>query len=241
MDIGEIISDAFKYPSAAWTKMVILGVILIIPIVNFIGLGYLFRILKATFAGIDEVPDFDDVGDMFIDGLKIFIVGIIYAIPLIIISAIIGAILGITGQAAAINAGTYTGFDVFGLVATYAVYIIVAIIIGLVEYMAIANMALYDGDLGAAFKFSEVLERIAMIGWGKYIVWYIIMVLLALVAAVISIIVGVFTFGIGFILVILIIYPFFAMFAARSLALLFASSEEGKEEPSEIPEKPAGE
>ena len=58
MDIGEIISDSIKYPSAGWTKVVILGVILIIPIVNFIGLGYLFRIIKATFAGIDELPDF---------------------------------------------------------------------------------------------------------------------------------------------------------------------------------------
>jgi hypothetical protein len=232
MEIGEIISNAIKYPSAAWTKVLILGVILIIPIVNFIGVGYLFRIIKATFAGIDELPDFDEVGELFIDGLKIFVVGIVYAIPVYIIAAIVGFLLSISPAA---TTGTFTGFDIFTFAVGYSVYIIIAIIIGLIEYMAIANMALYEGELGAAFKFSEVLDRIAMIGWGKYLGWYIIMVLLGLVAAVIAgltIIVIV-----GFILVPLIILPYFSMFGARSLALLFASSEEG--EPAPTPEEPA--
>ena len=41
MDVGEIISDAIRYPSSDWKKIIILGVILIIPIVDFIGLGYI--------------------------------------------------------------------------------------------------------------------------------------------------------------------------------------------------------
>jgi hypothetical protein len=87
-------------------------------------------------------------------------------------------------------------------------------------------MALYEGELGAAFKFSEVMDRIAMIGWGKYIVWYIIMVLLGVVAYGIAFGISFNTFGIGIIVRILLIYPYFAMFGARSLALLFASSED---------------
>jgi hypothetical protein len=89
MDFGEIISDALKYPSTGWSKVVILGIILIIPIVNFIGLGYLLRVMKATFSGIDELPDFDDAGDLFIDGLKIIVIGLICAIPFIVIYGII--------------------------------------------------------------------------------------------------------------------------------------------------------
>ena len=221
MEIGEIISDSIKFPSAGWSKVVILGIILIIPIVNFIGIGYLFRIIKATFAGIDETPDFDEVGELFIDGLKIFIVGIVYFIPVAIIGIIIGALLSLSP---ATTTGTFTGFDMFSFALGYSIYIIVAIIVGLIEVMAIANMALYEGELGAAFKFSEVMDRIAMIGWGKYLGWYIIMVLLGLVAAAIA---GVtMMIIIGFILTPLIIYPYFAMFGARSLALLFASSED---------------
>jgi hypothetical protein len=226
MEIGDIISDSIKYPSAAWTKVVILGVILIIPIVNFIGLGYLFRIIKATFAGIDELPDFDEVGELFIDGIKIFIVGLIYAIPVFIIAAILGALLSF-GNQSALSTGDFTGFQYFTIITGYTIYFIVAIIIGLVEYMAIANMALYEGELGAAFKFSEVLDRISMIGWGKYIGWYIIMVLLALVAGAVSVLTMIII--IGFILAPLIIFPYFSMFGARSLALLFASSEDTTE------------
>jgi hypothetical protein len=227
MEIGEIISDAIKYPSAGWAKILILGVILIIPIVNFIGLGYVFRIIKATFAGIDELPDFDEVGELFIDGLKIFLVSIIYAIPVFIIGFIVSLILSFGYQATS----TFTSFDMFAIFAGSLVYVIIAIIVGLIELMAIANMALYEGDLGAAFKFSEIMDRIAMIGWGKYVGWYIIMVLLGLVAYAIAFGISFITFGIGIILAILIIYPYFAMFGGRSLALLFASSEESIEEP----------
>ena len=223
MEIGEIISDAIKFPSQKWSKVVILGIILIIPIVNFIGAGYLFRILKATLAGIDELPDFDEVGELFIDGLKILVVGIVYAIPVVIIGAIVSIILGLGAQAT-----TVSSFDMFAIVAGSLVYVIIAIIIGLIESIAIANMALYEGDLGAAFKFSEIMERISLIGWGKYIVWYIIMVLLGAVVYAVAAGITIVTFGIGIIVAILVIYPYFSIFGARSLALLFASSEEGE-------------
>jgi hypothetical protein len=237
MEIGEIINDALKYPTSNWTKVFILGVIfvasfLIIPI--FLAIGYLFRIIKATFAGIDELPDFDDLGDMFVDGLKVFVVGVAYAIPLIIISAIISAIFGISYNSA-VNLGTFTGFNVFALATAYIIYFVIAIFIGLIEYMAIANMALYDGELGAAFKFDEILNRIARIGWSKYIIWYIVMVVLGFIAALISGLLLVILIGI--ILVPLIILPFFGMFAARSLALIFASSEETPKASTE-PEEP---
>lgn len=221
MEIGEIVSDAIKYPSQKWTTVLLLGVILIIPIVNFIGQGYLLRVIKATFAGIDDIPGFDNAGELFIDGLKILIVGIVYAIPVIIIAAIIGAVFSLSPAA---TTGSFTGFDMFAFALSYSIYIIIAIIVGLIEIIAIANMALYEGELGAAFRFNEVLERISMIGWGKYIVWYIVMVLLGFVAALIA---GLtFIILIGFIIAPLIILPYFAIFGARSLALLFASTEE---------------
>ena len=237
MEIGEIINDALRYPTSNWTKVFILGVIfvasfLIIPI--FLAIGYLFRVIKATFAGIDELPDFDNLGEMFVDGLKVFVVGVVYAIPLIIISAIISAIFGIHYNSA-INAGTFTGFNVFALATAYLIYAIIGIIIGLIEYMAIANMALYEGDLGAAFKFDEVLDRIARVGWGKYLIWYVVMVVIGLIAAVISGLLVVIIIGI--IIAPLIIAPFFGMFAAKSLALIFATSEETPAASTE-PEEP---
>jgi hypothetical protein len=221
MDIGEIISDSVRYPSSNWGKVLILGVImiasfLIVPV--FLLIGYLFRIIKATLAGLDELPEFDEVGEMFVDGLKVFVVGIVYSIPVIIISLILTAITGSSSSASlSLNPAMIWGF-----VLVYIVYIIVAVIVGLIEVIAIANMAYYDGDLGAAFSFSEILDRIAKIGWGKYIITYIV---IAIVAS-IGFLIGLLTLFIlvGFILLPLVIAPFIYMFGARAIALLFTES-----------------
>jgi hypothetical protein len=115
MDIGDIVSDAIKYPLSDWTKILMLGIILVIAsissivgaftqngtlisvlgligfIVGLFGYGYLFRIIKASLAGISELPEFDEWPDMFIDGIKVVIVGFIYALPAILIILILAS------------------------------------------------------------------------------------------------------------------------------------------------------
>jgi Protein of unknown function (DUF4013) len=220
MDIGDIISDSIKYPSSNWGKVLILGVImiasiLIVPI--FLAYGYVFRIIKATLAGLDELPEFDEIGEMFVDGLKIFVVAIVYAIPVWIISWIFGAIMG-----AGMTMGYSTTLDPTMLWALFLgniIFAIVAVIIGLIEVMAIANMAYYDGDLGAAFRFSEILDYISRIGWGKYIATYIVIAIVAFI----GFLIGMLTMFIliGIILLPLVIAPYIAMFGSRAIALLF--------------------
>ncbi len=225
MDIGEIVSDSLKYPSSNWGKVLILGVlmiasILIVPI--FLVYGYIFRIIKATLAGVDELPDFDEIGDMFVDGLKIFVVAIVYAIPVYIIALILNLIIG-----ASMTVTTSTSLDpmmFWGLIAGNIVFLIVALIIGLIEVIAIANMAYNDGELGAAFRFSDILNIIANIGWGKYIAIYIV---IAIIGA-IGFFIGILTMFIliGFLLLPLVIAPYIAMFGSRAIGLLVASSLE---------------
>jgi len=227
MNISDIISDSIKYPSSNWGKVLILGVIciasiLVVPI--FLVYGYVFRIIKATLAGMDELPEFDEIGDMFIDGLKILVVGIVYAIPVWIIATIIGLITG-TGMGT-----TSTSLDptmMWAVLGSSIVFIIVALIVGLVEIMAIVNMAYYNGELGAAFRFSEILDRIAQIGWGKYIVTYIVIAVISFIAFLIGWLTMLVL--IGFILLPLIIVPYMAMFGSRAIALLYASTEEAVE------------
>jgi hypothetical protein len=59
--------------------------------------GYYLRIIKSTIAGIDEVPDFDDLGELFIDGIKIIVVGIVYMIVPIIIFILVGFLVLLAG------------------------------------------------------------------------------------------------------------------------------------------------
>jgi len=55
---------------------------------------------------------------------------------------------------------------------------IFAIIISIFAYMGIANMAYYDCKIGAALRYREILDRIAAIGWGNYILWWIVLMLI---------------------------------------------------------------
>lgn len=221
MNIVDNITNSLKYPLNDWTKILILTVISIIPIVNFMSAGYMLRIIKSTLAGVDEVPGFDDLGELFIDGIKILIVSIVYMIvPLIIyFVALFPLMLSDPSNPSALLSGI--------AIVILLIDVIVSIIFALVLYPAIVNMALYDSEIGAAFRFSEVLNRIKAIGWGDYILW-IIAILIT------SFIVGIIAGIIGAILIIIIIGPllwivasaYLTMFQARSIGLLFSESLE---------------
>ena len=88
MDIGNVILDSLRYPTSNWSKVVILGVLFlssffIIPL--FLALGYLFRVVKSSLAGAEELPDFESWGEMMVDGLRLFLVYLIYTLPALII------------------------------------------------------------------------------------------------------------------------------------------------------------
>ena len=206
MNINKNISDSIHYPIKDWVKMIILGIILIIPVVNFIGLGYYLRIIKSSLAGLNELPDFESVGELFIDGIKILVVCIIYAIVPLIFYALSFAFPG----------------SVFFIIAT-----IFAIIISIFAYMGIANMAYYDNEIGAALRYREILDRIAAIGWGNYIIWWIVLMLIITVAGfIIGVVGGILLFFVLGFLVFLLGYSYLLIFQARSVALTFASGIE---------------
>lgn len=232
MDIGEIISDSVKYPISDWKKLLTLGVLfllsfLLIPV--FLAIGYAFRALKATIAGFDELPEFDEWGEMFIDGVKVFVVTIAYMIiPLIIIFAGIffmgsyGPIL--TNVPLLLQAGgsiTIVGF-------------ILAIIFGLLLIIAIAHMAFNDSQLGAAFRISEILDVIADIGWVDYIIWYIVVIIvggiigfiasfvIGLISGLMGLIVPLVGSAVSYILSSLFVQPYLNLFYFRALGLRYA-------------------
>lgn len=223
MDIGEIVNDAIRYPSSDWKKVIILGVliiasILILPV--FLVMGYGFRALKASIAGFDELPEFDEWGEMFVDGLKVFVVQIAYMIvPLIIIFAgVLGSFTMVSPDTGVItNPTAFTGL----VGGTTIIGIILAIILGLIATIAIAHMAYNDSELGAAFRFSEILDVISQIGWLDYIIWYIVVGLISAVMAFIASFLNVIPV-LGTLIAVLIIYPYIQLFWNRALALRYA-------------------
>ncbi len=239
MNVGEIIGEALDYPGSNLKKVLGLGALIIISLLIipiFLVYGYNLRVLKATIAGFDELPDFDEWGDMLIDGLKVFVVSVAYMlIPLIVI----------------FSAVYLTNSNPTAGVIIAVIGIILAIIFGLVEQIAIAHMAFND-SLGAAFQIGEILNIISEIGWLKYIIWVIgvaIVVLgtlnLALFIIYVIIISSILTFGITaiaqilsgimataafimiLIIILLILYlfviPYLQLFYYRALGRLYTN------------------
>ncbi len=168
MDYGTMLSESFNYAKEGvveklnrWVMLAIATLILCIPL-----MGYVMRIYR----GAKPAPEVDDWGKLFIDGIMLFIVSIIYSIPLIVLQFFMaGAVV-----ASAMNGdptAMMTGMAGAGIL--FLVYIIVAIIIGLIVPFALIRFA-RSGNFGEAFNFNAILAHIGKIGWINYIIALII-------------------------------------------------------------------
>lgn len=198
--------------------MIILAIILALPL-----LGYTVRIYR----GETPAPEVNNCGSLFSDGLKLFIILLIYAIPVIIVgvvvlgSAIGTILLSMTQSVTDPNAMMgLIGAVIFGIV----ILAIVAFIIWLIEATAVVRFS-RTNSIGEAFNFGEIFSRIGKIGVGSYIVALIIQ---ALIVFVILFILELIPY-IGFILA-LIVTPVILLFQARYLCQLYNSA--GEEAPA---------
>lgn len=222
MDIGNIFSESLGYPTRNIGRVLVLGVLLLISILIvplFLVLGYALRTIKESTEEGTEPPAFDNWGAMFIDGLKYLVVSIVYSvIPLIVMG------VGITSTIASIPS-----YDMIGSGAAYAslifgsglsfVGLLLWLVIVVILNIAIANMA-HKGEFGAAFKFGEIFQLIGSIGWGKYIIWYIVLIVIAMLLSIVSGIVAVIPL-LGFILIILLVEPYLIIFSSRAIGLIY--------------------
>ncbi|MGV8144436.1 MAG: DUF4013 domain-containing protein [Methanothermobacter sp.] len=181
-------------------------------------LGYLLKIIKTSFKGSDELPDFDNWKSMYLNGIKLILTVIIYFLPIIILVLILNP-----SQIFSLFNTNFSLYNLWSMFLGSIGQIIIFIAIGVMEYVGIANMALYDGEISAAFRFREIINRIAMIGWKKYLISYLIIWILGFLTFIISILM--LFILIGLIIIPLIIIPYFMTLNARFLALIFASSE----------------
>lgn len=181
-------------------------------------LGYLLKIIKTSFKGSDELPDFDNWKSMYLNGIKLILTVIIYFLPIIVFVLILNP-----SQIFSLFNTNFSLYNLWSMLLGSIVQIIIFIAIGVIEFVGIANMALYDGEISAAFRFREIINRISMIGWKKYLIFYLIIWILGFLTFIISILM--LFILIGIIIIPLLIIPYFMTLNARFLALIFASSE----------------
>jgi len=239
MDISKNLNDALNYAKKMFDdlgRLVVLIVLGVIPIVNFAVMGYAARVLK-TSPKANRPPMLEGYVDMWIQGLKIAVVTVIYMIiPILILGAgIVSIVTGIFGAGFGnlIRQGGWKGgpdtwdpsvWKDFGMFASPAfigfgalliiIGLIIIFIILLIHLIGISNMIKKD-NLGKAFAFSEIFNIVGKIGWGSYILWLIIMFVLFIIVSGLRAIPG-----IGWI-VMAIIFPVFLVFLGRALGSMY--------------------
>jgi hypothetical protein len=253
MNISEIVGDAVRYPFSDWKKILILGIIVLITgldtyffrlssnvaliilfviitwIIAFFSRGYQFRIIKSSLSGVRELPDFNAWIDMFVDGIKVFIVTFVYLIPSILIIVFAGLSFGLTIMNFQLPLSSSDLNILLNVIILALIAILYTIIILPINLIAIAHMANNDSELSSAFRFHEILDKISTKGWVNLIIWYIVtgilfLILLA-IGGLVSSIIGIITFPlVGTILISLTVMPYLFMFLNRSLALFYMSN-----------------
>jgi hypothetical protein len=86
MDVGKAFTYWYKDPK--WTAKLLLGALIsIVPILNFAWAGYTNEIIRrVTRDDPEPLPEWGDLGRFFMQGLVLIIAGLIYALPLIVLS-----------------------------------------------------------------------------------------------------------------------------------------------------------
>jgi hypothetical protein len=163
------IEKSFSYPfeDREWISKLGLGaVIAMVPILNFAWSGYMVELIRNVMRGDSlPLPNWDEFGRKFNDGLMLAIAGLVYAFPMLIVIClplsfmIVPAILsGNQDMRGVADAVASAGGVLFTCL--LCVFVIYALLLSIV-YPAILVLYAREGTLASCFKFREVSNLIS--------------------------------------------------------------------------------
>lgn len=196
MDIGK--SFGYVFDDDQWiTKLLIAAAILalgllfswmlLIPLI-LAGLllgGYGIEITRRVINSASPVlPEWDNWGELLIDGVKAWVIGVIYALPIIIIGLCLSLPIGIAAEdAEAVSSGLGAFMSCLNL--------LWGIVMGLLLPAAIA-LFVARGEVSAAFRFGDVINLVRE-NFGTYLIVLVIGWVASLIAGL-----GLLACGVGF-------------------------------------------
>jgi hypothetical protein len=216
MDYGSMVGESFEYAKEAvagkwnkWLMLIIATILLGLPL-----MGYSMKVLR----GERPAPEVDDWGTLFIDGIKYFIVTLIYAIPLILVWIVV-----IGASAVSLMSGDYTAMmAAFGAIALgLVIMFVLAVIIAVFEVIGAVRFA-RTGSIGEAFNFNAILATIGKLGWVPYIISLVVLIVVAVVFGIIVAIIQMIPV-LGFIIYLCLIAPW-TLFIARYVCQIYDSA-----------------
>jgi len=274
VDFGALLDDSFNYTKTGfmnhWAKWLLLIVLPVLSLVVFLAipflpgknieilvgiivavlilaailamplLGYMVRV----YSGEKPAPAPSDWGTLFTNGLKLLVVEIIYALPVILL--LIAAFLPLVSaflSSGALNedfakmsetqvnlwmtshpeflsaAGLMIGLLILAVIA--------AIVITILSFIGTVRFA-RTGKISEAFNFSAILAQIARIGWLNYI---FALIIIAIIGFIFGMITNVCSFipvigSLIGVLIVFFLYVPYIVFMSRYAALVYEQGEE---------------
>jgi hypothetical protein len=157
MNLGKAFTFAFE--DKDWIKKLgIAGLVMLIPLIGQLTVsGWALEVTRRVIQQEPEtLPDWGAFGEYLVKGLKIFVIGIVYALPIILISICANLPVMFLG-----NNSDQTVITTLSLISTCVSCL--AAIYGIALWFlipaALANFVV-SGELGAAFRFSEVMALV---------------------------------------------------------------------------------
>ena len=175
MDIGK--SFSYPFEDREWISKLGLGALIsLIPILNFAWSGYMVGIVRNMMSGVQEpLPNWDDLGKKFMDGFILFLVGLVYALPVLVLSClplsimVVPAILsGNQDMQGAADAVAGVGGALFA--ALSCVFVIYGLVLSVI-FPAIMVVYAREGTFASCFKLREVFNIIGKNAGAFFTAW----------------------------------------------------------------------
>jgi len=165
----------FVFDDPRWVQKVLIGGLFIIASMFIIGifflLGYFARLARNVIRGDQQpLPEWDDLAEYFGEGARLFVVGLVYVIPLLIVAAIIVVPLAVAGSAS----DNETIRSMAGMSVTCAWCLIFPIGLCMSLWMPAAFlMVIVKGDFKAGFEFRHIFTFIRA-NVGNYLLSFLV-------------------------------------------------------------------
>lgn len=167
---------AFVFEDPRWVPKVLLGGLFVLASIFIIGvffvLGYMARLTRNVVEGQQHpLPEWDDLGDFFVEGFKLFVIGIVYAIPIALLIAAL-----VIPAAVLSNVGDNETMRDFGGLGVSCVWCLVFPLgLALTFWLPAAMlMAITSGQFSAAFEFGHI-ARFIRANIGNYLLAIVVL------------------------------------------------------------------
>ncbi len=177
MDYGK--SFTYIFEDEKWVSKFLVGVLItLVPIVNFATYGYMIQLLKNVRDGEEyPMPEWDEFGKFFVDGLKFLAGFLVYMIPVFLLSFVIMVF------AIAMDATGSSG-DAFGVaMMLVSCLTMLFVFLPMLLYPALYIQYAKDDQISDMFKFSEMWDLIKADSANYIIVLLMIIFILGFIAS----------------------------------------------------------